>query len=417
MYRVLVVDDEPLVGLGITTLLNHMEGITVCDMAANGKEALEKIKTYSPHIVITDIKMPIMDGLQLISECQKRYGHNLAFIVLTSYEEFSLIREAISYQVVDYLVKIGLTEEELSGSVNKAIDRLKAYNSFQYADNNVYLKERFYLNLLNQQVPEAMIDKQAEELNINLNYPYFSVAYGTMYKENQAESPLDKKQLDNLYFSSFHMMENILKQYVEVKMISLGSACFVIIFLIDGSDLPASNRNIQDGISDAVELLSSYFSIRTRLAVGSIVKSALQLKISYQEAQRIFDESGTTQILYYRDYLEQIKNDDKKQFYDSVLAYIDNHITEQISLKSVAETFYISPNYLSASFKSYFGVTFVEYVSRKKIEKAKEILLSSNLKIYEVAAGLGFENTYYFSKVFRKVEGMSPREFISSKLL
>lgn len=416
MYRILVVDDEPLVGLGITTLLNHMEGVTVCDMASNGKEALEKIREHSPQIVITDIKMPIMDGLELIRECKTRYGHNLAFIVLTSYEEFALIREAISYQVVDYLLKVGLTGEDLTAAVTRAMEQLKAYNTFHYAQSNPYLQERFYLNLLNRQIPETMIERQAGELNIDLGFKYFSAAYGILYKEVSATGGLDQKQLDNLYFSSLRMLENILKQYVDVKMLSLGSSCFVILFLIREEDRQAANQTMMEGLADAADLLESYFSINVRMAIGSMVESALKLHESYQEARDIFDESSTEPVVCYRDHLEKVKKDDRIQFYDAIRRYIDDHITEHISVKSVAETFFITPNYLSASFKSHFGIPFVEYVNRQKIEKAKEILLTSNLKIYEVATQLGFDNIYYFSKVFRRMEGMSPREFIASKL-
>lgn len=416
MYRILVVDDEPLVVLGVTTLLGKMPGAVVCDTASNGKEALEKIKRHSPHIVITDIKMPIMDGLELIGECKKRYGHNLAFIVLTSYEEFSLIREAISYQVVDYMVKIGLNQDELVASVNKAIERLKAYHAFHYAKDNPYLQDRFYLNLLNQQLPETSIARQARELDIDLDCRYFAAAYGSLTRENAGENRLDKDKLDNLYFACIRMMENILKQYARTKIISLDSSWFVILFMMDEENTAGASENIQEGLADMVELLESYFSVKAGVGVGSVVESASALHLSYQEARMVQKEGGPGQIIHYREYLEQIKNRDKTQFYHSILAYIDQHIREPISVKHVAEAFAISPNYLSSSFKSHFGVSFVEYVNRKKIEKAKETLLSSNLKIYEVAEQLGFENTYYFSKVFRKIEGMSPREFIAAKL-
>lgn len=98
MIRLLIVDDEPLVQIGIKSMLDWAElGIEICGTASNGRDALNLIEKLSPHIIITDLKMPIMDGLELMKECQKKYGRLPLFIVLTSYEEFHLAREALSF--------------------------------------------------------------------------------------------------------------------------------------------------------------------------------------------------------------------------------------------------------------------------------------------------------------------------------
>lgn len=87
----------------------------------------------------------------------------------------------------------------------------------------------------------------------------------------------------------------------------------------------------------------------------------------------------------------------------------------KLQLNEVAEVFGLSPAYLSVLFKRNTETGFSEYVYTKKIRRAKEMLLSGDMKIYEVADALGFESAYYFSKVFKKVDGHSPREYIQSK--
>ena len=123
MYQLLIVDDEPLVQAGIPSMLNWNEmNINICGTAMNGQAALKIIEEKSPDIVITDIKMPVMSGLELAKVCRERYGENNPyFIILTSYEDFQMARDALSYQVSDYLVKLELTPEVLKNAIDRVI--------------------------------------------------------------------------------------------------------------------------------------------------------------------------------------------------------------------------------------------------------------------------------------------------------
>ena len=126
MIKLLIADDEPLVQVGIKSMLNWADfGIEVCGTAMNGQAALDMIREYSPELVITDIKMPLMNGLELARICREEMGSIPLFIILTSYEEFPLIKEALSYQVVDYLIKLELDEKHLSESIHRALKRLE----------------------------------------------------------------------------------------------------------------------------------------------------------------------------------------------------------------------------------------------------------------------------------------------------
>lgn len=94
MVQLLIVDDEPLVQIGIRSMLNwESMGIEIAGTATNGRQAYDIILEKHPEIVITDIKMPIMDGMQLIEKCQSQ-EHPPLFILLTSYEEFALVKQA-----------------------------------------------------------------------------------------------------------------------------------------------------------------------------------------------------------------------------------------------------------------------------------------------------------------------------------
>lgn len=125
MTQVLLVDDEPLVLVGIQSMLRWEDyGARVVGTARNGVQALELIETLRPDLVIADIKMPVMDGLKLMETAQDTYQDPPLFIMLTSFEEFAFVKEAISRQAVDYLIKLDLTQQALLGALRKAQERL-----------------------------------------------------------------------------------------------------------------------------------------------------------------------------------------------------------------------------------------------------------------------------------------------------
>lgn len=112
------------------------------------------------------------------------------------------------------------------------------------------------------------------------------------------------------------------------------------------------------------------------------------------------------------DFFSSEKDNYKNHVVTNVKAYINRNLDQKLSLNEVAAAFDISPAYLSKLFGKYSELGFVNYVNYAKINAAKEMLRESNDKVYEIAAKLGFESAFYFSKVFKKIEGCSPREYM-----
>ena len=107
------------------------------------------------------------------------------------------------------------------------------------------------------------------------------------------------------------------------------------------------------------------------------------------------------------------KKDYKNHIVTNVKKYINEHVREHLSLNEVAAVFGISPSYLSQLFSKYNETGFTEYVNTCKVRESKRLLTEENLKVYEVAEMLGFESAFYFSKVFKKVEGVAPTESLN----
>lgn len=101
---------------------------------------------------------------------------------------------------------------------------------------------------------------------------------------------------------------------------------------------------------------------------------------------------------------------------EKVMHYIQQHIEHKIALRDLAELVQLSPTYLSRSFKTITGYSIIEFVNRMKIEQAKTMLLEGDRKIKDVAQTLGFTDEFYFSRIFKKLEGISPSEYYSKNV-
>ena len=139
MYKLLIVDDEPLVQIGLKSMLTKDMGaeIEVVGTASNGQEAWDIINIIMPDIVIADIRMPVMTGLELLKKSHDKYGNVPAFIMLTAYEEFEMVRQALVGEAVDYLVKIELNPESLRSAISKAIQRVSEVKPRPSADSSL----------------------------------------------------------------------------------------------------------------------------------------------------------------------------------------------------------------------------------------------------------------------------------------
>ncbi|MGN0168737.1 MAG: response regulator [Acetatifactor sp.] len=534
MYKLLIVDDEPLVQVGIKSMLNWSElNIEVIGTAVNGQAALKLIEEKSPDIVITDIKMPVMSGLELIRLCRERYGSERPwFIILTSYEDFHMVKEAITYQVTDYLVKLELTPETLKEAIDRVMERIKQSEDSKKPEDSIVhpFYDKFFIRLLNNLFEaEEQFTLQSRDLNLDFHYNGYICCYGEM-ASNQADSLPMEKQLA-LFSTSMQMLKELAGKYHPCYGLSLDTRHFALIFCYEelpGEQLVSScEKELKGILSNISETLMKYYGVSFRCGIGNPVDNPLAICDSYQYSRqacqittdaspvscsddcaqtdsghssfnislfkgdltKAFEEydaeilsktldslcdlflahphhyvqamDGACNILFlsisllqdgekivsdfFRDNpdgyrsiykqttVEQIVNwlvyfkrqlcqlfenhhkDYKNHIVTNVKKYIGEHVSERLSLNEVAAVFGISPNYLSQLFGKYNDVGFSEYINTCKINEAKRLLDEGTLKVYEVAEMLGFESSFYFSKVFKKVEGVSPTDYLNSK--
>jgi len=412
MIRLLIADDEPLVCVGLQSMLNWGDyGIEIAGTARNGQQAAEMIEELRPEIVITDIKMPIKTGLELAEECNKKYGKIPLFIILTSYEEFDFVRRALAFQAVDYLVKLELDQEALSASVKRALsmlEELKKTEVLATGESQVQIRElrdKFYFRLVNKLFESR---DQFEALKAELGIVFSGSALTVLTAEIEAAKNTDDgEKLASLYASTAQMVREKLEKLFSCHMTILDSRHFIIVFYLEVSDPLAQRKLLERDLRKTIEMVHSYFNIRIRMALGCPVEDPLRLDESYLAARQAIEETNRDEPLRFFEH-----HGFQQQLVAGVRDYIKQNIAIRLTLPEVADHFNLSPNYLSKLFTKFTGGSFVEYVTTEKIAAAKKMLICGEGPIYEIAEKLKFESAFYFSKVFKKVEGISPREFL-----
>ncbi len=424
MYRLLIVDDEPLVQIGLKTMLakDFADNIEITGTASNGQEAWDIISQNPPDIVIADIRMPVMTGLELLSKSHGKYGSVPAFIMLTAYEEFEMARQAIVYDAVDYLVKIELNPKTLASAINKAISRVDevkpAAVTASPAESSLEdLRQKFMLKLFNHQVSsEEYLLSEAAALNLSFDYNRYIVVYGEISTNTSSSEAFAPEALD-IYSSSISMAKEIISRHAPCQIVSIDLQHFAIIFsFTQDSPVAGTMDLITEALENARTMITSYFKTTLTFGIGSAVSTPMDIAVSFDEAKTAQQQADAAQpIRLFSHIVGSNRRSGKDKLICAIQQYIDENLGGKLQLNEVAEVFGLSPAYLSVLFKKNTETGFSEYVYTKKIDRAKEMLLSGDMKIYEVADALGFESAYYFSKVFKKVDGHSPREYIQSK--
>lgn len=537
MYKLLIVDDEPLILVGLESMLPWADyDITVCGKASNGRQALELIESLHPDIVITDIKMPVMSGLELIEECRKRLETPPEFIILTCHEDFPYVKMALKYRVVDYLIKLGLDAEELSAAVRKAVELCDQKHPKDLTSNNdteqlslEHFKNRFLLKLLhNLFESEEQFLIQTRHLNLSFDADAYAVATCQIAHHPEFES--------TDHYLAFHhniqsMLSNLLSTPLHFHMVAPDMMHFCFIFEFD-TDSPYLNPDkLFRLLKNTFRTIENYFSAVIYCGVGDYKNNVHLISESHQEARQVcfscsdseplllyryrnqrepgtslnnifqltilkddlykafneadaqafqrlmtsvnelfhahpnkyaqamdlttkilhlcltnmpdcesylqkafidyqdsycslYNQNSTSQILKWlesfeqaiRDYYKYQYRDFKNELIQDIIQYVTEHLSEKLVLNDVAAIFSINPNYLGHLFKKVTSSGFNEYVTAAKISKAKSLMVNSEMKLTEIADFLGYENYFYFSRVFKKVEGCSPSQYVQKQL-
>lgn len=377
MFKVLLVDDEPFVTKALKVLIDWEGlGYTICGDASHGEEAVEQIKKLKPDVVITDIRMPKMDGLELIKYCSEVLKVNSEFIILSGYSDFKYAQQAIKYSVKEYLLK-PIDEDELIESLNslsKVFQKKKEALEESYKKSKLNMTYHFYRN-------SGSLILQEDITKLNFNYSFekiLSIRYiiEDVDKGEKNNIELTIKEVFNQFHKSLSTVE-IIKMYINSLVVELMKLI-----------------NEAGGEVDSfMQQYSSFVSNIEELNFAETEKHTLKL------------------CLQSVSYLKSLKDNSSRGVINDVEKYIKKHYMEDINLKLISEKFFMNPVYLGQQFKKYFGKHFNDYINEIRIEEAKRLLARTNKKIYEISEAVGYKNRDYFVGRFQKSTNMTPTEY------
>lgn len=527
MYNVLLVEDDELERelMRQSWVWQQSEFALAADVSS-GAEAWELLLQGNIDIVITDIKMPVMDGLELSKRIHEEMP-NIKIIILSGHSDFQYARQAISLGVSEYLVKTVKSEDLLEALRSVALKiKEEAQITHEILDyreqlnnNRRHMRQTLLENLSVGNIPEETLKSQAELLDFDLEIQsvccaiivylddkiLINEAEHLMILENQQVVDDYFKNLETISFShnlrenylifrnpDLHVIKEVLLQIFSKitalqqnshrlyqPMIALGSVrhgiagiaesfsdarfllnfhhlidCDNLLFFDDTrpfhqsiykselalvSDKESIIRTLSQGskndVPGLVESLVSHlqtinislvFFQYTYIEIGKIIRNFL-LDIGEDPDQSPFlsgnSLSFANDIPAFGEFLAQtlievieIRNRKKRfQFNDVILKakkYIDQHYSDPLlNLTSISAVVNINPSYFSNLFSQEMGATFIEYLTGIRIEKARILLKTSNMRTSDIAFAVGYSDSNYFSKIFRKITSESPRSF------
>ncbi len=536
MLKVFLVEDESVVRESIRDNMPWEEcGFTLTGDAGDGELALSMMRKNPPDLLITDIKMPFMDGLTLCHIAGAEFP-GMKKIIMSGYDDFEFARRAIQEGVDQFLTK-PITRRVMKQALLDIREKLSAEQEQHQYQERFLLENREYEQYQRRDFLEKMfggrmsveeIYEKAGKLGLSMNSEAYNLILFNMLPRQDGQGERDEVacqawetelvryflRFPEYVFSRWSMngccvivkgTPEVVAEYTKkgvekiaavlsesgdklhwhvaagqvVTRFSALSTCFARVNHIfaarfwlpeqhilteadllplgagenaDIRDVEAEDVNpaiLRDFLSEGqegnvVEFIEGYLGKMREVLHSKIFRNYLALSVCFTvlrfvqklgidkeaflngaqvEAEHfelseaelpVFMEKLLTSAIRERDCVYEQEN---QGMVEKALAYIDAHFTDEtLSLTRVAQVLGVSASYFSGEFSRARQQTFVEYITEKRMTLARELLTEKRLSTQETAQQVGYKDAHYFSFVFKKTQGMSPREFRSREI-
>ncbi|WP_018757695.1 response regulator transcription factor [Paenibacillus terrigena] len=445
MYRLLIVDDEPVIVNGLVQLFQERADVEldICK-AYSATEALDIAKRTKLDILVSDIRMPQKSGLQLVDDIAY-YWPSCRIIFLTGYSEFDYVYEAIRKNVDNYILKtegVAPIFEAVKGAIAKLeeekLQRLqqeKAQMHFQMAEP-LLKKELFEQALQGESLPSLLAyDRYVEvDFRIHPNRPAFflvgqvDIAEGAKLKLLESAARIVDQHLP-ISLTREHVIQDgnrlvwllqpdaLLTDHMKESETDQRLQANNIVAYIRGNLERVQNEyeqlfdmSISFGISG--NMLERWDQLQPQVEeVSTLIRRRIQLG----QKMVIVDYEYSMALLASYDKGTGMKQEEFKQLLiDQIHQYIHDYLDGDLSLTAIAEQVHLNPSYLSRYYKQITGRNLLEYIQETKLAAAIRMMENSHMKLHEIALKVGFDSQPYFTTFFRKMTGTSPQEYRKS---
>lgn len=530
MIKVIIADDEALEREVYKVILaRNFTSVSVVAEAETGRQAIEQFDIHKPDIILMDVKMPGINGINAIEEIRKRRGKS-KIIVISAYNFFDYAKEALKYGIEDYILK-PVAKDEFIKVVGAAIQKIEHENMLNKEELEIKEKLKYIMPLVENEVAFAVmmgedekIGEYAHLLDIDISSGYlvvgkidekslpssdevsknftvrkiqeyiknnmpelkpclisnfysnkilFILPYRMEQKHDLKEhsykkilgvrnkikdnflvkmsfgiseaynglglirnsynqaltviNNIDSFEIDIINFGDIksnafrqfqypYELEHLLTEKIRLGLTELAMGLFVEIFDYTSTCLKEDVNRVK------FELLELYFTL-SRMAFeydvpctdldGFIMsRNKYYNLLTVQEIYHIFDEEIRSLCVKFN---EERNKKAKKTMFQAV-QFIKENFMKEITLEDVAKKVCISPNYFSRMFKNEFNQSFIDYLTKVRIDNAKAMILKAGKSISDICWDVGYNDPNYFTKVFKKVSGLTPSEFKEQSL-
>ena len=469
MLRVVLADDENKVILLMQKLIDwEALGYEIAGTANDGLRALELVREKQPHLLITDVRMPGCDGIELIQRA-KALQPKLHFIVISGYRKFEYAQNALKYGVEDYLLK-PLKQEELTGILLRLKEKMgqEAALEFQLKRSGEHQQE-LLLDALLGTAERGTSFLSAGQANGEYGFHFGSGTYAAAVI--RVDVPDAESYQDGYRILLRHALEIVRREsglLTEEFAASLGHAGIAVLLYLrayHAVEVTQCFTKIRKEIENQRDL---FWNVQATVCLGSRRDSLEQAGESMREALwlcrdrlcRPPDLNGQMVEDWFRQVLEAClygmrqsgeteapleEEMDKRFWHCTDMAavyrllrqgiqaeiqrlkeakalremrpiteakhYIQQHYQEALRLEDVSTAVGFNATYFSTLFKKETGQNFMDYLTELRISKAKELLCGEELSVQDVAEQVGYRDLKYFSRLFKKLTGVSPSDY------
>lgn len=413
MLRILIADDEKYERDSVIGLIEeNFKGKLTIVQAKNGREAIEVAEQIRPEIVIMDIKMPGINGIKAIEEIKKT-SSSTYFIMLTAYDYFDFAVEAVKLNVKEYLLK-PFNRSDLINKINNAINTVEMQKAKRKSDIENQEKISNLIGVLENELSYSIINNALDSIDHNMYMNYLDLDFSNAFA-------ISIKILSSNFNNVLKReIGDYISELLKFKYKAIGTYSYTENFLYfiqidkynEKNKEVVENINIVKGIKKEAE---RHFNILLQIGIGNCYRGINLMNKSYEEANKAVNYNNEDRIIHINKIDEYTYNQDfeknKAKLFRKVTEYIVNNIEQELNLEGIANNFNLSPYYFSRSFKECMGCNLIDYINMIRIKKAKELLKKNEMSIKEIGYTVGYSDPNYFSKVFKKYEGYSPKEY------
>lgn len=303
MYRVIIVDDEVLARIGLRVLLDWgQEGFEIVGEASNGKEGAELILENSPDLVIADIDMPVMDGLEMFGEVKKQ-GLDPVFVFLSSYDQFDLVKKAMKMGALDYLLKLSIKPETLKDMLDavKVVLKEKEGDGKESREMSLWEKEKLQKAYLESLVEGRQPEIAPDQLGISLDTNNLRLCYVVSDMERIARKKKDAENRN--YIETIRaLIEEICAEFCVSHCIYQN---YSYIILLSGQKADAESEEMIRSMAEAILMsLKEYGNVEASIGISPHIKELGHIADALETVKQIRTDLPTVgfgKVYFYQD--------------------------------------------------------------------------------------------------------------------